>query len=260
MNVARHNSEAWDQEVKLGNPFTKPVSAKLIKEARDGQWDISLTYKKPVPHDWFPQLKGLRVLCLASGGGQQGPILAAAGSRVTVFDNSEKQLGQDRYVAQRDHLNIETVKGDMRDLSAFSNSSFDLIVHPVSNGFIPNVLAVWKEAYRVLSSKGILISAFGSPLLHMFDEEQYEKGILKVSYSVPYSDIQNLPRQQLEKKLKTKKPLEFGHTLEDQIKGQIDAGFIITGFYEDNFAGNELIDRYINTLIATRAEKAHADT
>jgi len=260
VDVARYNSEAWDQEVKLGNAFTKPVSSELIQKARDGQWEISLTYKKPVPHDWFPELKGLRVLCLASGGGQQGPILAAAGARVTVFDNSEKQLKQDRYVAERDRLDIRTMKGDMRDLSAFSNGSFDLIVHPVSNGFIPNILAVWKEAYRVLSSKGVLISAFGNPLLHIFDEEQCEKGILKVSYSIPYSDIENLPKEQLKRKLKTKKALEFGHTLEDQIKGQIDAGFIITGFYEDNFAGNELIDRYINTLIAVKAEKVHADT
>ncbi len=31
------------------------------------------------------------------------------------------------------------------------NESFDLIIHPVSNTFVPNVLPVWKEAYRVLS-------------------------------------------------------------------------------------------------------------
>ncbi len=257
IDIAQYNSEAWDQEVKLGSAFTKPVSSELIQKARDGQWEISLTYKKPVPYDWFPELKGLRILCLASGGGQQGPILAAAGARVTVFDNSERQLERDRYVAARDHLDIQTAKGDMRDLRALSNGSFDLIVHPVSNGFIPNVLPVWKEAYRVLTSKGILLSAFGNPLLHIFDEEQYEKGILKVSYSIPYSDIKGLSKEQLKIKLKTKKPLEFGHTLEDQIKGQIDAGFIITGFYEDNFGGDELIDRYINTLITTRAEKVH---
>ncbi len=215
VNIARYNSEAWDQEVELGNAFTKPVSSELIQKTKTGHWEISLTYKKPVPHDWFPELKGLRVLCLASGGGQQGPILAAVGARVTVFDNSEKQLKQDRYVAERNDLDIQTVKGDMRDLSIFSNGSFDLIVHPVSNGFIPNVLAVWKEAYRVLTPKGVLIAAFGNPLLHIFDEEQYEKGILKVSYSIPYSDIENLPKEQLQRKLKTKKPLEFGHTLED---------------------------------------------
>lgn len=259
MDVARHNSEAWDQEVESGSVFTKPVSSELIQKARKGQWEISLTYKKPVPHDWFPELEGLRVLCLASGGGQQSPILAAAGARVTVFDNSEKQLEQDRYVADRDHLDIHTVKGDMRDLSVFSDSSFDLTVHPVSNGFIPNVLVVWKEAYRVLSSKGILISGFSNSLVHIFDEEQYEKGILKVSYAIPYSDTKSLSKEQLKRKLHAKRPLEFGHTLENQIKGQIDAGFVITGFYEDNYADTELLDRYINTLIATKAEKIHID-
>lgn len=59
------------------------------------------------------------VLCLASGGGQQGPILAAAGARVTVFDNSRKQLEQDRYMAERDHLDIQTEKGNMANLAVF---------------------------------------------------------------------------------------------------------------------------------------------
>jgi hypothetical protein len=54
-------------------------------------------------------LAGIEVLCLASGGGQQGPILAAAGAKVTVFDNSANQLVQDRLVADRDGLTIETV-------------------------------------------------------------------------------------------------------------------------------------------------------
>ena len=89
-------------------------------------------------------------MCLASGGGQQGPILAAAGADVTVFDNSPRQLEQDRYVADRDGLHLQTVEGDMRDLSCFPDESFDLIVHPVSNVFVPDVKPVWREAYRVL--------------------------------------------------------------------------------------------------------------
>ena len=92
MDIARYNSEAWDREVESGNVWTKPVSPELIQKARAGQWEIFLTPAKPVPNDWFPELEGLRVLCLASGGGQQGPILAAAGARLTVFDNSRKQL------------------------------------------------------------------------------------------------------------------------------------------------------------------------
>lgn len=199
------------------------------------------------------------MLCLASGGGQQGPILAAAGARVTVFDNSKKQLEQDIYVTERDQLDIRTVRGNMTNLAAFSDSSFDLIVHPVSNTFIADILPVWKEAYRVLSPKGTLISGFDNPLIHIFDYDEYEKGILKVSYSIPYSDIKSLPKDELKRQLEAREPLEFGHTLEDQIKGQIDAGFIITGFYEDNSGGKELLDRYINTFVATKAEKVDVD-
>lgn len=255
MDIARYNSEAWDREVESGNIWTKPVSPELIQKARAGQWEIFLTPSKPVPPDWFPEMEAVRVLCLASGGGQQGPILAAAGARVTVFDNSKKQLEQDSYVAEREHLDIQRVRGNMADLTAFSDSSFDLIVHPVSNTFAADILPVWKEAYRVLSPEGTLISGFDNPLLHIFDYEEYEKGILKVSYSIPYSDIESLPKDKLKRQLEAREPLEFGHTLEDQIKGQIDAGFIITGFYEDNSGGKELLDRYIDTFMATKAEK-----
>ena len=114
-----------------------------MARAREGVWTIVLTPTKPVPSGWFPNLNGLDVLCLASGGGQQGPILAAAGARVTVFDNSPGQLARDRIVAEREGLAIETVLGDMADLSAFPKARFDLIVHPVSNIFAPEIRPVW---------------------------------------------------------------------------------------------------------------------
>ena len=78
-----------------------------------------LTNTKPVPRPWFSDLEGIDVLCLASGGGQQAPIFAAAGANVTVLDNSPRQLAQDRFVAERDSLDLKTVEGDMADLSMF---------------------------------------------------------------------------------------------------------------------------------------------
>jgi len=93
------------------------------------------------------------VLCLASGGGQQGPILAAAGANVTVFDNFDKQLEQDDKAALNYNLNIETIKRNMQNLSIFSDNYFDLIIHPVSNCFIDDIKPVWREAYRVLKKK-----------------------------------------------------------------------------------------------------------
>ena len=135
MNVLEHNRLAWDKQVEGGNEWTVPVGPEAIAAARTGQWTIVLTPTRPVPRDWLPGLAGKRVLCLASGGGQQGPVLAAAGAHVTVLDNSPRQLERDRSVADREGLAITTVEGDMADLSMFSDASFDFIVHPVSNVF-----------------------------------------------------------------------------------------------------------------------------
>lgn len=151
MNFLEVNQKIWDQKVKDNYIWTRPVSSEAVEKAKLGDWTIIVTPTKPVPRDWFPEnLVEKKVLCLASGGGQQGPILAATGADVTVYDYSTAQLGQDQMVAERDGLQIETVQGDMRDLSVFADESFDIIVHPWSNGCVDNVLPVWLEAYRVL--------------------------------------------------------------------------------------------------------------
>ncbi len=158
MDIREHNRRAWDQNVERGNAWTVPVGPEAIAAARNGEWKIVLTPTKPVPHEWLPSLHGARVLCLASGGGQQGPVLAAAGARVTVFDNSPRQLEQDRRVAEREGLSLDTVEGDMRDLHALASESFDVIVHPVSNVFVPHARPVWREAFRVLRHGGIMVA------------------------------------------------------------------------------------------------------
>jgi len=208
-----------------------------------------------VPHEWLPNLKVKELLCLAAGVGQQGPVLAAAGEKVTVFDNSNAQIGQDKMVAAREGLKITTKQGDMRDLSAFGNESFDIIVHPVSNCFVDDIEKVWKECYRVLKREGILIAGFCNPLIYIFDFEQWDKNKkMVVKHKIPYSDLEQLPENQLEERLEAKDTLEYGHSLEDQVGGQIKAGFVINGFYEDS-TGGDLLDDHINTFIATRSIK-----
>lgn len=150
MTIINHNRSAWDKKVKDQATYTMPVSEDIVEKAKRGAWEITVTTEKIVPREWFPaSLEGVKVLCLASGGGQQGPILAAAGAEVVVVDISEAQLEQDKYVANRDGLSIETIQGDMSDLHFFENEAFDLIVHPVSNLFVEQILPVWKETYRV---------------------------------------------------------------------------------------------------------------
>ena len=87
-DILTYNRQAWDRQVERGNPWTVPVGQEELARAGNGDWRIVLTPTKPVPSAWFPPLVGLDVLCLASGGGQQGPILAAAGANVTVFETA----------------------------------------------------------------------------------------------------------------------------------------------------------------------------
>lgn len=129
-NLREHNRDAWNQQVAKDNPWTRPVGPEAIAKARGDEVSIVLTPVKRVPSAWLGQLTGKRVLCLASGDGLQAPLLAAAGAHVTLLDNSPAQLGQDRRVAEREGLAIELIEGDMRDLSAFADARFELIVHP----------------------------------------------------------------------------------------------------------------------------------
>jgi SAM-dependent methyltransferase len=252
--IRRHNAQAWDKAVKRGSRWTKPVSPEAVAAARRGEWQILLTPSRPVPRAWFPPLEGADVLCLAGGGGQQGPILAAAGARVTVFDNSPQQLAQDRFVARREGLTLTTVEGDMCDLSVFEDASFDLIVHPTSNLFTPDVRPVWREAHRVLRKGGVLLAGFCNPVLYLFDQELADQGVFQVRHRLPYSDLTSLSEAERSVYIAEGQPLEFGHTLTDQIGGQLDAGFVLTGFYEDVWPGTPL-NEFTPTYIATRSVK-----
>lgn len=259
----RHNSRAWDAEVGRGNEWTVPVSSEKVAAARRGEWEIFLTPLKPVPRSWFPDpLRGVKLLCLASGGGQQGPILAAAGAEVTVYDNSPKQLAQDRMVADRDGLKIATVEGDMANLEAFAEGTFDLVVHPVSNTFAENVRPVWNEAFRVLKPGGALLAAFTNPAAYLFDSFHLGKtGELRVSNVLPYSDFKDLHPKVRRHYEEQAIPFEHSHTLADQIGGQIDAGFRLVGFYEDRYSGEkDRLSHFMDVFIATRALKPQTPT
>lgn len=257
MDVLNHNLAAWNKYVEQQDRWTQPISTAQIDDARQGNFKIVLTPQIPVPMNWFPELAGLSTLCLASGGGQQAPLLAAAGADVTVFDNSPKQLDQDRFVADRDHLQMKFVQGDMADLSTFQDQTFGLIFHPCSNSFSENVIPVWQECHRVLRHGGVLLAGFTNGVRYIFDDERKENGNLEVRYSLPYSDLDHLDEPHIRAIIKAKQPLEFGHTLTDQIGGQLNAGLMLTGFFEDRFANvdQDPISKFMPTFIATRAIK-----
>lgn len=252
MNITEYNQAVWDRYVATKVRWTVPVSKEEIEDARHGNWDIVLTPTKPVPHDWFPDLKDLKILGLASGGGQQGPILAALGGDVTIFDNSENQLQQDRTLGDEFNLNIKTIQGDMKNLSVFADESFDLVFNPCSVVFVDNLKPIWEECFRVLKPGGILMTGLINPIIFQLDQKNTP---FQLVYAQPYSDLHSLPKEKLDELIESQETLEFGHSLTDEIGGQLNSGFLITDFYEDDWNGEKEIDKYLPSFFATRAIK-----
>jgi SAM-dependent methyltransferase len=95
-----------------------------------------------------------RVLVLGGGGGQQGPLLAWMGYAVTVADLSPDQLRLDADLAVALGLEIELAELDMVDLTPLHDRGFDLVHQPVSACYIPDVIPLYQQVWRVLRPGG----------------------------------------------------------------------------------------------------------
>lgn len=258
LDIIDHNRQAWDRQASQQCEWSRPVTPELIAAARSGQWQARLT-PGDLPKEWLPDIRGKKILCLASAGGQQAPILAAAGGEVTVFDISEQQLDQDRLAAEREGLPLTIVQGDMRDLSVFPDCTFDIIFHPISNLYVPDVQPVWRECHRVLKMGGRLLASFYNPVVFVGDRDPSyaEQGLIRPAYMLPFVEAEHLAADAVRAKIDKGEALVFGHSLAAQIDGQLRAGFVLAGFHEDRQpVPRFLIDRFVPTFIATCAIKS----
>lgn len=248
MNYQDMNARAVDSWCRSGWQWGKAISHEEYQRALNGEWDVVLTPTKAVPYHWFGELKGKTVLGLASGGGQQIPIFSALGANCTVLDYSSEQCAREREVAQREGYDVQIVQFDMTQPLPFADETFDLIFHPVSNCYAEKVKPIFKECFRVLKKGGILLCGLDNGILYAFDDTETE-----IKYKLPFDPLHD--PQQYEDSIKNDWGIQFSHTLEEQIGGQLEAGFVLTDLYEDTSGSGKLHEYNIPTFLATRAVK-----
>ena len=199
------------------------ATAEDMQKAREGQLKLKF-FDRDVPPEWLCDIKGKKVLCLAGAGGLQAPLLACAGAEVTVIDISEKMLKKDKEIADREKLHIQIEKGNLCDLSRFADASFDYILNPPSLMYVSDVKPVFRECYRVLKDGGVFMMMAPNPLNYVCDFVEDEKGgYYKAVNRMPYCSTDFEPSSEW---------IEYGHTMEEYIGGQIECGFLISGYVE----------------------------
>ncbi len=191
-------------------------------------------HRGPAGRPWIPErLDGLEVLCLAAGGGKHGPIYAAAGGRVTVVDLSGAMLALDRQVARERRIDLEIVQTSMDDLAMLGAGRFDLVIHPVSTCYIPDVGAVFAAVAFVTKSRGLYISQHKSPPSLQAGVGPNASGRYELRY--PQGSREPLPPEP-PSRLREAGTQEFVHPLSALLGGICRAGFAIEDVSEPDHA------------------------
>ena len=247
MNYREQNAKTIDRWIDEGWEWGKPISHETFVKAKGGEWDVVLTPTKPVPHEWFPPMRGLKILGLASGGGQQIPVFAALGAEVTVLDLSDRQLESERLVAAREGYDVRIVKADMTERLPFEDGEFDLVFNPVSLVYVERLDGIFKEVGRVLRRGGVFLCGLDNGVNFITNDEK------TIDNKFPFNPLVNDDqRRALEA---DDCGVQFSHSLEESIGGQLRAGLTLTDIYDDVNGEGRLSELNIPSFFATRAVK-----
>jgi ubiquinone/menaquinone biosynthesis C-methylase UbiE len=221
-----HNAQAWNELARRGVALARPAADADFREP----------LKVVDPLGWLgPSITDRQVLCLAAGGGRQGPLYAAAGARVIVLDISSEMLSLDREVAEERGLNVQTVQGSMDDLSMFAENQFDIVIHPVSTCYVPDVAPVFREVARVTRPGGLYVSQHKSPVSLQGKPQAQGDGL---RLGVPYYRSGPLPAAD-PGRVRESGTLEYLHRWEELVGGICRSGFVIEDLVEPVHADKE---------------------
>ena len=225
--ITRYNQERWEAWAQANVPYSRPILDLTPASARE----------LVDPAHVMGEVGGRRVLCLTASGGQQSAAFGLLGAQVSVLDFSATQLQRDRATAAHYGLAVETVQGDMRDLSHFADATFDIVWHAHSIGFIPDIEPVFNEVARVLRPGGLYHLAYHNPYAHGlggWDGKGYPMWRPYIEGSEVDSPDMNWDIENPDGSItRVEGPHEFRHTLSALVNGLTRRGFIILGLWEE---------------------------
>ena len=225
-----HNARAWDRLAAGGAVLARPAADAAFGDPRSWLGGGGPPGRRP----WLPaRLDGLEVLCLAAGGGKHGPLYAAAGARVTVVDCSAAMLDLDRQVARERRVDLELVQGSMDELGMLAAGRFDLVIHPVSTCYLPDVAAVFAAVARVTRPGGLYVSQHKSPASLQASLVPNMAGRFELLHAVGHREP--LPSEP-PGRLREAGTQEFIHSITALVGGIGRAGFMIEDAYEPEHA------------------------
>jgi SAM-dependent methyltransferase len=210
------NRAAWDDRARRRLDHTRVASAR----------ELAAPMRALDPEGWLGgTLAGLRVLCLAAGGGLQSVLCAKAGAEVTVVDLSERMLELDRVEASRHQLRVTAVAASMTDLRVLGDGVFDVVLQPVSTCYVADLGRVFSEVARVLKPGGVYVSQHKQPSSLQGSALPGERGYWILE---PCDDRrQPLPPCEAGVAHREAGTLEFLHRWEDLAGGLCRSGFVI---------------------------------
>jgi SAM-dependent methyltransferase len=146
------------------------------------------------------------------------------GDGVGVAIGVDQRVELDRQVARERKIDLEILQGSMDDLSMLREGRFDLVIHPVSTCYLPDVARVFREVARVTRPGGLYVSQHKSPASLQASIEPAASGCYEFVH--PQAGGEPLPPQP-PSRLREAGTQEFVHSLSALLGGICAAGFTI---------------------------------
>jgi ubiquinone/menaquinone biosynthesis C-methylase UbiE len=120
-------------------------------------------------------VKKKKILEIGCGGGQNSIVLAKRGAKPVGLDLSEEQIKHAQKLAKKEQVNVAFHVGNMEDLSAFKNESYDIVLSSFALDYVDDPLRTFQETFRVLKKSGLFVLAVVHPIAHRGRVLRYEK-------------------------------------------------------------------------------------